>query len=250
MNTEKFTGKASIYEKYRPQYPTEFLNYLYDEMEFSAKSLIADIGSGTGILSKQLLDRGSRVIGVEPNDNMRQAAEKALTNYQGYISVNGSAEKTTLMDNSVDFITVAQAFHWFDAAGFRTECRRILKPGGRVVLVWNSRVTNSELVIQNGHICEKLCLNFKGFSGGQEENPETFSDFFEAGVCDYRTFDNNQVFDKDSFIGRNLSASYAPAETDSNYRLFVEELSELFLKHSVDGKLTMPNITRSYTGKV
>lgn len=250
MNTEKFTGKASIYEKYRPEYPKEFIDYLYSEVGFSKDSIISDIGSGTGILSKQLLDRGSKVLCVEPNESMRQAAERKLSSYQNSVSIHGSAEQTTLPEKSVDYITVAQAFHWFDADRFREECRRILRPNGKVVLVWNSRVTNSELVMENGKVCQSLCLNFSGFSGGQEEKPESFSLFFRSGICDYRMFENHLIFDMDGFIGRNLSASYAPREGDANYQEFVGELSALFVKYSVNGTVELPNITRSYVGEM
>jgi SAM-dependent methyltransferase len=250
MNTEKFTGKAAKYVKYRPDYPKEFIEYLYGDIGFSPGSIIADIGSGTGILSKQLLEKGSQVIGVEPNMNMRQSAEKLLSSFPNFRSVNGTAENTALLKKSVDFITVAQAFHWFDAEKFKQECRRVLKPNGKVVLVWNSRVTNSELVMENGELCRRLCLNFKGFSGGQEENPESFASFFKASICDYKVFKNDLSFTKESFIGRNLSASYAPKESDSNYQVFVDELSVLFDKYSVKGLLILPNVTRSYVGEI
>jgi len=250
MNTEKFSGKAIIYERYRPKYPKEFIDYLYSELGFGENTAIADIGSGTGILSRQLLEKGSKVYCVEPNEDMRNMAESSLSAYSNFISVDGSAEDTRLDERSVDHITVAQAFHWFDAEKFRLECQRILKSNGKVVLVWNSRVKNSEVVTENMKICEKLCKSFKGFSGGQEAEPESFSTFFRDGVCDYRIFENNLTFDMDSFIGRNLSASYAPKQGDANYEQFVDELANLFIKYSVNGKLIMPNITRSYAGEV
>lgn len=250
MNTEKFTGKASIYKKYRPKYPKEFIDYLYSQVGFKKQSIIADIGSGTGILSEQLLKKESIVIGIEPNQNMRELAERDLSLYDKFTSVNGLAENTTLADNSVDYITVAQAFHWFNAEEFKKECQRILKPNGKVVLVWNSRATNSELVKENGQVCEKFCINFKGFSGGKEEKPDSFSSFFRAGTYEYKVFENNLSFDMDNFIGRNLSASYAPKEEDSNYQKFIDELSILFNKYSSNGFLVLPNITRCYVGKV
>ena len=250
MNEEKFTGKASTYERYRPEYPKEFIDYLYSEVGFSKDSVISDIGSGTGILSRQLLDRGSNVICVEPNENMRQTAEKSLSSYNNFTSMDGSAEKTNVSDRSVDFITVAQAFHWFDAEKFKLECQRILKPYGKVILVWNSRVYDSQLVIENAQICRRLCPNFKGFSGGQQEDPEVFSSFFKKGVCEHRKFQNDLKFDMDSFIGRNLSSSYAPKKGDVNYQKFIDEITELFNKYSVNGVLVLPNVTRSYVGEV
>lgn len=250
MNTEKFSGKASTYERYRPEYPKEFIDCLYSEIGFSKESVIADIGSGTGILSKQLLDRGSTVFCVEPNENMRQTAERSLASYGNFISVNGSAEQTAIAERSVDYITVAQAFHWFDAEKFKTECRRILKPKGKVVLVWNNRVADHELILENEQICKRLCPEFIGFSGGQKEEPESFSSFFKAGNYECKTFKNHLIYDIGGFIGRNLSGSYAPKEGDSNYEQFVDELSALFVKYSVKGRLDFPNITRSYIGEV
>ena len=250
MTIEKFTGKALIYEKYRPTYPKAFIDYLYADEGFSDQSVIADIGSGTGILSKQLLEMGSHVIGVEPNNEMRQLAEKKCSSYVNYSSVNGAAEHTTLPDNSVNFITVAQAFHWFDAKRFYIECQRILKNNGKVVLVWNSRNTNDEITKESERICEQCCPEFKGFSGGMEENSEEIISFFKDGHCEVKTFDNNVLSDLDHFIGRFLSSSFAPKENEPNYKRFVDGLTELFMKYSDNGVLTITHTTRSYAGNV
>jgi ubiquinone/menaquinone biosynthesis C-methylase UbiE len=250
METTKFTGKADVYTKFRPAYPNDFIDYLYHDVGFNENSSIADIGSGTGKFSKQLLLRQSNVLCVEPNDDMRQIAEEELAPFTNFVSIRGTAEDTTIQQSSVDFITVAQAFHWFNKEMFKRECQRILKPKGKVVLVWNSRVASSELVIENRDICQRLCINFKGFSGGQEEDAEAFSSFFKDGNCEYQVFENDLTFDKNTFIGRNLSASYAPKAEDSNYNPYVEALSELFDKYSVNGVLIMPNATRSYIGLV
>ncbi|MHB8064934.1 MAG: class I SAM-dependent methyltransferase [Ruminiclostridium sp.] len=250
MNTEKFTGKASAYEKYRPEYPNEFIEYLFSTIGLSKYSDISDIGSGTGILSRQLLEKGSRVFCVEPNDDMREIAEKNLSSYNNFISVNGSAEQTTLRTGSIDCITVAQAFHWFKVEKFKQECQRILKPNGKVVLVWNSRVAEAPLIIENAEICKKLCQSFKGFTGGQEEKSESFNMFFKAGIYEYKAFENNITYAKEGFLGRNLSASYAPKEGASNYEQFVFEINTLFMKYSNKGSLLLPNITRSYIGEV
>ncbi len=250
MNTEKFNGKASIYENYRPEYPAAFINYLYQEIGFSVNNCIADIGSGTGILTRQLLEKGSRVFGVEPNCDMRKKAEEKLSQFSNFISVDGTAENTKLDSSSVDFITVAQAFHWFDAYMFRKECQRVLKPDGMVVLVWNSRVADSPLVIENAEICKRFCLGFIGFTGGQDENPSDFSSFFKKDSYDSRCYENNIAYSLECYIGRNLSASYAPKEGDVNYSGFVSALSDLFGKYSNGGSIIVPNITRCYTGRV
>ena len=127
------------YVKYRPGYPKAFIDYLYSDVNFSRDSIIADIGSGTGILTTFLLDRGSRVVGVEPNKEMRRTAEILLEEYQKFVSICGTAENTSLTKNSVDFVICAQAFHWFDKSACKKEFQRILKPNGKAVLLWNKR---------------------------------------------------------------------------------------------------------------
>lgn len=259
--TEKFTRKADLYAKYRPGYPQEFINYLCNNVGLGSNSNVADIGSGTGILSKQLLDAGCRVFCVEPNDNMRQIAENNLKGYSKFLSVNGKDENSTLEKGSIDFITVAQAFHWFDLEKFRLECQRILKPAGKVVLVWNSKVEDDPATCEREKICRRYCPDFKGFAGGQgtaglgyseksPEKPENCISFFKDGDFEFREFKNNLYSDLENFIGGVLSSSYAPNKEDKDYMPFVGELTELFRKFSIDGVLVTPNVTRSYVGEV
>ncbi|MDD1370054.1 class I SAM-dependent methyltransferase, partial [Bacillus sp. MHSD17] len=179
--TENFTDKADIYAKYRPSYPNEYIEYLLSANELNENQIVADIGSGTGIFSRQLLESGLHVIGVEPNDDMRKMAEQSLKRYPRFQSIKATAEHTTLKENSVDLVTVAQAFHWFDKEAFKIECQRILKQKANVALVWNSRDVTSPIIKENADICEKTCPNFKGFSGGIEETPEMFNSFFKDG---------------------------------------------------------------------
>jgi ubiquinone/menaquinone biosynthesis C-methylase UbiE len=248
--TGKFTDKADIYAKYRPSYPKEYIDYLVSENELNEDQSVADIGSGTGILSRQLLERGLHVIGVEPNDDMRKTAEESLRNYYRFKSVKATAENTTLQEHSVDLVTVAQAFHWFDHQAFKVECQRILKPEAPVALVWNSRDPASPIIQENAEICQQTCPAFKGFSGGIDETPEVFNSFFKDGSYLFKEFQNDLLFDYEGFIGRNLSASYAPKKGDETYDRFVHLLSELFEKHSKNGEIVLPNKTRSYIGNV
>lgn len=248
--TKKFTGKADLYSHYRPAYPEEYIRYLLSYNRLNPDSAIADVGSGTGILTRQLLEKGMKVFAVEPNEDMRHAAEKALSGCPGFTSVSGTAENTGLEENSVDLITVAQAFHWFDRAGFRRECRRVLKQDSHVALVWNSRDGSSRLIIENAEICRKFCPAFKGFSEGIEGTPEVYREFFRDGKYERQVFRNDLEYDLDGFVGRNLSSSYAPKETEPGHADFVRALTELFAKYGRDGRITVPNITRSYIGKV
>jgi ubiquinone/menaquinone biosynthesis C-methylase UbiE len=249
-SSEKFTEKAEVYAKYRPGYPNEYIEYLLAATKFDENSIIADIGSGTGIFSRQLLDRNLTVIGVEPNDDMREKAEQSSRQNPRFISIKAQAEQTTLQDKSIDLVTVAQAFHWFEKDKFKLECKRILKPDGEVALVWNSRDGSSDLNKESAEVCQKFCPNFKGFSGGIDENQEVYLQFFKDGIYEFKSFRNDLEFDYQGFLGRYLSASYSPKKTDKQYESFLNALSNLFEKYSRKGHIVLPNITRSYLGKV
>lgn len=247
-NTEKFTCKVDDYVKYRPSYPDEFIEYLHCAVGINNSSIVADIGAGTGILTKLISPISGRVLAVEPNKNMRNAAIRYCEGLSNIYFSDGSAECTKLEDHCLDFITVAQAFHWFDKKKAKVEFKRVLKPDGKVVLVWNSRVPDDEIVIENDKICRRLCIDFNGFSGGREADEQGIISFFRDGEYEQKIFKNDKVLSLDEFIGGSLSASYAPNIDDSNYNDFVESLKMLFNKYSVEGKLVVPNNTKSYVG--
>ena len=251
MNEEKFTRRAEAYAKHRPGYPDSLLEYLYTELGFSKSSVIADIGAGTGIFSEYMLRRGSTVYGVEPNEDMRLKAEERFSGYKNFRSVCASAEHTGLNAASVDDITAAQSFHWFDKALFRAECQRILRPDGIVALIWNSRDAQSPLTQENDALNRKYCLRYKGFSGGvRTEDAGQFADFFRDGAYFRNSFRNDLLFDKEGFIGRNLSGSYAPLPEEEAYAPYVRELTQLFEKYKNGGLICIPNTTYCYAGKV
>ena len=250
MNEEKFVGKAEVYAEFRPTYPEEFIEYLYATVGFSDSSTVADIGAGTGIFSKLLALKNTSLICVEPNTEMLNEARKTLGQFAKIKLIKASAENTTLHDNSVDFITVAQAFHWFEREKFKAECQRILKNNGKVVLVWNCRDNTNPVVIENAETNKRLCPDFKGFTSGLDENPQSYADFFKNGKCEYKTFISELKFDEERFIGRCLSGSYAPIKNSENYYAYIKEIKKLFNKYSKNKILSLPNITRSYVGEV
>lgn len=250
MNEDKFTGRAAVYGKYRPTYPRAYIEYLYSAVGFSPGCAIADMGAGTGIFSRLLLEKGSRVTVVEPNADMLSKAKEILAEFPNCDFIQASAENPGLPDKSVDFVTAAQSFHWFDRAAFKRECQRILKSSGKVALVWNSRDRTSEITKENEAINRQLCPKFAGFSGGSAENPKDYADFFKDGRCEFRTFDCELNFDKDSFIGRSLSGSYAPLPNEPTYAAYREKMGELFEKYGRNGTLILKNIVRSYVGEV
>jgi ubiquinone/menaquinone biosynthesis C-methylase UbiE len=152
--TSRFSGRVENYIRYRPGYPPEVLNALKTECGLKSRHVIADIASGTGIWTRRLLENGNPVFGVEPNAEMREAGERLLAEFPKFTSIAGPAEATTLADQSVDFVTAAQAAHWFDRARSRQEFARILKPGGWLVLLWNERLTDSTPFLRD---CTKTC---------------------------------------------------------------------------------------------
>lgn len=248
-NTQKFSGRAQYYTKGRPGYPKELFDCLYDKYGFSDSSVIADIGAGTGKFSKYLLDMGSKVYLVEPNADMRSAAQSELSDYEKAFFVNGSSEITMLEDSSVDFVTAAQAFHWFDAAKFKKECKRILKSDGRVVLVWNTRDMSSEFNAKSYEIYKKYCPDFKGYHGGMKDDDERISEFFNNN-CDKIIFENPLIFTKNKFITRSLSASYSLQSGDKNFAEYVKTLENLFDEYSENDMVIMRNHTTAYIGAV
>lgn len=241
-NTKKFSGKADVYQKARPAYSPDLFTFLQRDFGVGVGSTAADVGSGTGILSHQLLEMGVRVFAVEPNADMRQIAERELGGVEGFVSVAATAEQTTLPDENVDFIFAASAFHWFDPIAFKTECRRILRPGGRVFLIWNETQLTDEIKPARKAIFEK----YSGKpAGSHKEMPGVKEEFFDGKFGELH-FPNPSTYDRERFVRRALSSSYALTEADEQYGAFVAELGELFDHFAVDGWITIPQETVLY----
>ncbi|MGN1479336.1 MAG: class I SAM-dependent methyltransferase [Acutalibacteraceae bacterium] len=247
--TKKFDGKAKAYTASRPGYASELIECLYSKYDLSESSVIADIGSGTGKFAKLLLDKGSEVYCVEPNNDMRDVAEKELCQYKGFHSVAGDAENTTLNSNCVDCITVAQAFHWFDANEFKKECLRIIKSNGYVFLIWNFRDVSDDVYRELHDINLKYCPDFKFFNAGIEKNDKRIRAFF-VDKYEYVVFDNPLLFDRERFIARCLSSSYSLKENDSEYESYNEALNEVFDKYNNKGVISTANKSVAYIGKI
>ncbi|WP_274365846.1 class I SAM-dependent methyltransferase [Paenibacillus thermotolerans] len=247
---KRFSDRVDTYVKYRPSYPEEAIDYLYAAVGFTPGSTIADIGSGTGIFSKLLLSRGSRVIAVEPNEAMREAAVRALGQSEGFEALPGSAEATRLPDQAVDFIVCAQAFHWFDRSAARLEFGRILKPGGKAVLIWNSRLTHGSPFLEE---YERLLHKF-GTDYGKVNHRNITHDmllsFFKQGTMQEARFTNRQLFDFDGLSGRLRSSSYSPTADHPSYEPMMAELRSLYDRHQQDGKVSFDYETEMYWGEV
>ena len=247
---QRFSNRVADYVRYRPGYPPAVLNLLRNECGLHPEHVIADIGSGTGILSELFLKNGNRVFGVEPNQEMRQAGEEFLQSYSGFASVNGSAEATTLGNASVDFVTAAQAFHWFEPHAARREFARILKPGGWVVILWNDRRLDET---QFGRDYENLLVKFgTDYTRVKDAYPEigTIRSFFEAGPFASRDLPNEQLFDWDGLCGRLRSSSYAPVKDHPKFEPMMAELDRIFRAYQENGKVRMEYFTRMYFGRL
>jgi len=246
---ERFSNRVENYVKYRPDYPPEVIELLRRECGLDRESIVADIGCGPGTSARMFLDNGNRVFGVEPNDAMRTAAIKQLEKYPWFIPVNGTAEATTLGDGSVDIAFAAQAFHWFDPERTRTEFRRILKPGGHIVLAWNERQLDSTAFLIE---YEAFLLKYADdYTSVRHENVDAnkLAQFFgkEYGSA---TFENVQVFDLEALKGRMLSASYMPDESHPRFGEMADELKTLFDKHNENGRIKVFYDTNVYYSQV
>ena len=246
--TERFSNRVENYAKYRPGYPPEILDCLRRNCGFTPSWVVADIGSGTGLLSELFLSAGNRLFGVEPNPDMRRAGEACLRDCRQFVSVAGKAEATNLAAGSVDLIAAGQAFHWFDRHTARPEFERILKPGGWVAIIWNERLTSTPFLRDY----EQLLLRYSGEYPRIDHRNVTQRDleqFFNPGRFQTATFSNQQVFDWDGLRGRALSSSYTPVEGQDGHVAMMREMEEIFKRRAENGSVIFEYETKMYYGQ-
>ena len=247
---QRFSNRVADYVRYRPGYPSAALDLLAKECALRPNHVIADIGSGTGLLSMLFLEHGNRVFGVEPNPEMREAGEEYLRAFPNFTSVDGSAEATTLADSSIDFVTAGQAFHWFDPVDARREFQRILKPGGWIVVLWNDRRIGES---RFGREYEELLVRYgTDYTRVKEAYPEApaMQRFFEGGTLASHELPNFQEFDFEGLSGRLRSSSYAPGEGHANYAPMMAALEKLFAATQVNGRVRMAYTAQIYVGQL
>lgn len=247
-NTQKFTGKADIYAKYRPSYPVEAVKFILGKIH-ADEPKIADIGAGTGIFTELLLKNtaeNTTICAVEPNEDMRRKMQPLIQSYDNLYVIGATAENSTLPDKGFDLVTVAQAFHWFDEQKFRRECQRILKSNGVVALVWNSRERNAKMTDAYYDILKKYCESYNHL---QNTRPYTqdFSRFF-GGEYTTKLISNPIPLDKGHFINHTLSASYSLKPEDKAFEEYMAELESYFEKYQENGIITIANVTEIYIG--
>lgn len=246
-NTHQFDHKSKIYAQARPPYAGALFKYLDTRFRPKQKKLVvADVGAGTGIFTSQLLESGWRVEAVEPNADMRHFLQQKLGEKANCQVVAGSAQDTKLLAHSVDLVTAAQAFHWFDPMAFKKECQRILKPKGYVIIVYNSRFQDAH-PDQLIKILHQYCPRFHGFS-----NQLTKKDFAAFFGSNYQTvkFKNLQPYSHAKYVGRVLSSSYALTLKEDHYEQFVQALNHLADQIDREGRRQMHLVTTAYIGHV
>jgi SAM-dependent methyltransferase len=239
--TERFSDRVDNYIKYRPTYPSALLDFFSDQLGVKSGSPVADLGAGTGMLTSLLLDRGYKVFAVEPNANMRAAAEAALGNNEGFTSIDGTGEATTLPDNAVQLITIAQAFHWMDPAATKKECARILQPGGYVSILWNLRLLDSPFAQAYEAVKVKFGIDYNTIRKADEAE---LTAFFAPAKMDFRSFYHTQYLDLQGLIGQLQSSSYIPQENQH----MIQELEKIFAEHEENGRVGIPYQTKVYSG--
>jgi ubiquinone/menaquinone biosynthesis C-methylase UbiE len=249
-STSRFSNRVENYAKYRPDYPAKVLDYLQHECHLSSESVIADVGSGTGIFTRLLLDRGHTVYAVEPNEAMRHQSEKQLKSFPGFHSVNGKAEGTLLNDKSVNLIVCAQAFHWFNNAETRAEFKRILAPYGHVALIWNNRCIDADdFAIAYEILLKQQSGDYQRINH-QNLTQTDFASFYHDGKYKLAKFPNFQVFNFEQLAGRAFSSSYVPAPDTEAGQEFSLQLKQIFDQYQTSGTVMFRYDTEVYLGRL
>ena len=247
--TRRFSNRVQNYLKYRPRYPPAIIPLLESECGLTSESVIAEPGSGTGLLTELFLKSGNRVFGVEPNAEMRTAGESKMASYPNFSSIDATAEATTLADHSIDFIVAGQAFHWFDRERAHAEFSRILKPAGWVVLIWNGFwVGSSPLMAAYQGLVQRHGTDYQEVS--RELDHSDIGSFFAPASCKTAHFNFQQTFDYQGLEGRLLSSSFVPEPNHPNYEPMLRDLREIFDANQIDGKVAFEYETEVYYGQL
>ena len=228
MSTQLFNGKTEDYEKGRPEISLDALEYLYSIIPSDA--VFADVGAGTGKFTTLIVKRGNFVYAVEPNEEMRAVLEIKLQKYHNIKILDTCAESTGIPSKSIDVIVAVTALHWFDLNAFKKECHRILKPGGMVIAIYNSRKTELR-------------------KAANDPSAKMMTKEFFKGKCEVVEFPNPQYYPRDKYIAYRLSHSTAPRPGDQDYASVLKELNSNFDLNSIDGNYFLDFLTVMYIAK-
>ncbi len=246
---ERFNDRVADYVRFRPGYPVGVAALITAELACPPPVDIVDVGAGTGKLTERLVQAGQRVYAVEPNPFMRAEAEKLLSTRSGVTFIDGTAEATGLPDECADGVTVAQAYHWFDADAARAEFRRILRPGGLVFLIWNDRrALPGSLLAEYDDLLRAHAPDYEALERRDGDNSRV-AEFFAPHGFRETCFDNHQRLDWEGLRGRALSASYVPRDGPL-HEAFFAGLRQAFEHHEVKGRIDFSYDTRVFHGRL
>ncbi len=248
-NWERFYKKSTDYELYRPRYPAELLDLLGREAGLSSFTSVADVGSGTGLLSELLLRSKCNLYCVEPNEEMRRVSVGKFAHEEKCKIIEGTAENTSLLDDSMDIVTVGQAFHWFDPIRARIEFGRILKRGGKVVLIWNTITESKEgMNFEYEKLVRQYSRDFHG-SGVNSTSLTALTDFYGGNFCRFK-IKNYQRLSLEGMLGRYLSASYSITEDDPRFEDMRRDFEKTFRKYQSNGEIVIEYETDVFIGTI
>ena len=235
-NEHNFSGKAQFYNS-RPTYPLECIDYLVNKFGLSSNNVIADVGAGTGILTKPFLNMGCWAYAVEPNDDMFTELSKNLSQYSNVILLKTSAEKTEIPEDSCDAVVVGTAFHWFEKDKFREECNRILR-GKKMVAI---------LRISNNTDADKEIDKMRHYT---EQDIQSAKEFFRDGFFEHIKFEYYEAFDENRFINNLLSSATAPLPSDARFDDYVEKCRTVYSKRFENGIAHLPFVVNCFVGSL
>ncbi len=248
--TRRFSDRVAYYTSSRPGYPEGVIDILRIETGFTSESIVADIGSGTGISTELFLRNGNVVYAVEPNPDMRSEAERVLSRYESFRSIDGTAESTTLPEKSVDYIAAGQAFHWFHPAGAKREFSRIITSGGWGIFMWNTRRLEATAFLRAyEELLQRFGTDYRDIQHTRNDNPVPV-DIFKKRSYQRHVLYNEQLFDREGLQRRLLSSSYVPAPGQRNHEAMMQELDIIFHTHQEHGKVRFEYDTEIFLGKL
>lgn len=247
-SVERFSNRVENYIKYRPHYPKEIITFLKNECAFDETKIVADIGSGPGISCENFIENGNTVYAVEPNDDMRKAAESVFSDAKNFKSIKGTAEATTLASNFADLIISGQAFHWFDKEACKIEFKRIIKDDGYAVLMWNDKISSNDFMKDYYELIKKYGKDYDKINHANVDDV-IIGKFYSPFNFAKKYFRHSHPLDYAGLEGRLLSSSYIPLEGES-FEFMIRDLKNIFEKYNDNGKVEMGYETIVYYGKL
>lgn len=246
----RFSSRADHYARHRPGYPRSLYAYVRTHTGLGAGQPVADIGSGTGLLSRLFLDNGHPVFGIEPNQPMRQAADIDLVDFPNFHNLAGAAEAIPLDDASVNLLVAGQSFHWFNPSAFKAEAQRVLAPMSQVALIWNRRVDHDPFVAAYEALLDQYAIDYYKADPKHRMSDEKIAVFFDPAPVHKTSFPNPRPYDWQGIFGLAMSQSYVPPAGHPNHAGFLSGLKNLFEKYQRDNRITLALDTHLYFGPI